>query len=152
MAKSDAARAVLSIPVEGARVREICEAKVFETLLLESLAAATHREAITDPPRSEIEYDEWVNPKRRIEQYGDTEYGLKLTADPIASGIGVHGECGSWTFYGLPEDVTLEAESRLDMRGGHANFVSVTVEGPKELVAVVTTMVCERLGPYRCEE
>jgi len=117
------------IPVPGQDVRRISKTKVIEKTLLAILAFCCERARISKSPSTDIQYDAQGNPVVRHERYGTQTYGLFLRAEPIRSGIGVHGETGTWTFHGLPAGIRMSAESRLDMRGGRGNFYAVRIWG-----------------------
>jgi hypothetical protein len=119
----------LRINVPGDLVRQVSESKLIEKDLLALLARCTGRPIITGEPESNIDYDDFAEPRLRTEKYGDMEYGLSMEAVPISSGVGVHGEESEWAFQGLPEGMRISARSRLDMRGGDTNYYSMEISG-----------------------
>ena len=114
----------LNIPDE--HVKNINNNDTIEKAFLEILSFITGKEIISEKPEINFAYMEQT-PVSRSAKYGDKIYGLYMKADPIQSGIGVHGEEARWKFYGLPEDIRLKGQSRLDMRGGNNNYVSLEI-------------------------
>lgn len=129
MAESTENRLLLRIDIPGEHVRVLSDGKSIEKELLQILSFCSGRKLITVDPESELKYDELSVPLERTERYGNREYGLCLRAQPIQSGVGVHGEVGQWEFSGLPEGIKISANSRLDMRGGVQNYYSLEISG-----------------------
>ncbi len=119
----------MTITIPGEFVKKISDNNYIEKELLQLLAFCTGRVVIKSEPVSEISYDEFSNPVARTMHYGDRSYGLYMRAEPLTSGVGVHGEEAHWKFMGLPDGMEVAAQSRLDMRGGSGNFYGVKIEG-----------------------
>jgi hypothetical protein len=119
----------LKIDIPGKSVRAVSEGHCIEKELLQILSFCTGRDIITKDSESNLRYDEYSMPLGRTEKYGDRKYGISMSAQPIQSGVGVHGEDGEWRFFGLPDGIKITAHSRLDMRGGVNNFYSLKISG-----------------------
>lgn len=124
----------LSIDLPSQLKSRASSGALFDKAYLAVLALVCNRPA---PPEttSRIYEDEYGQPLRHV-FYGDQSYGLELRGEGIYSGVGVHGEAGDWSFYGLPEGVTLSGSSRLDMRSGTSNWLSLSLSIPDEDLAI----------------
>jgi len=116
---------VISIPEK--LIQEVIKDKLIENELLHILAYCSTKPLIIDKPHSELLYDELSIPLERILTYGNAEYGIVFRATPIQSGLGVHGEKGNWTFYGLPGGLTITAYTHLNKRSKTNNSYSLKV-------------------------
>ena len=119
----------MKIKIPGDKVRAVSENKLIEKELLRILSYCTGKQLITDDPESQLIYDEFSNPEKRIERYGNKIYGLSMEGRPLQSGVGVHGEEAEWNLHGLPEGIQISAQSRLDMRGGEGNYFTLSING-----------------------
>lgn len=63
----------------------------------------------------------------RTAQYGDHQLGLTMSAEPIQSGYGIHGESATWHFVGLPPGIQLVGYSRIDYRGIGKQYIAIVV-------------------------
>ncbi|PKL79140.1 MAG: hypothetical protein CVV27_02335 [Candidatus Melainabacteria bacterium HGW-Melainabacteria-1] len=91
------------------------------------LAQVTKRPMLSPTAEAEIVYGEDGEPQARLQHFGDKAYGLAMHATPIASGQGVHGEQGTWRFYGLPPGLHLAGSHRAQYRH-EDNYIALTYQ------------------------
>jgi hypothetical protein len=105
-------------------LRPINDQHLIDQAFLEILAFISNKPIITQPPSSNIEYADYDQATRTV-IYGDAAYGLRMIAEAISSGVGIHGERARWEFFGLPTNVSLIGYHVIDLRGGSHNEIQL---------------------------
>lgn len=116
----------IQIEIPIAVIGKIQHEHMVPAAYLTLLAQLTGRPQLPIAGKSEIQTDESGEPSERIETFGDAQYGLEMRATPIASSMGVHGEAGTWLFWGLPDGIVLRGYHYLDMRGSPYNEIRLS--------------------------
>lgn len=119
----------LNIEIPNTVMGQIHHDKMIPAAYLDLLARLAQQPPLPVLAESRLVYNEWGDPEARIETYGNKQYGLEMQASPIASGIGIHGEVGDWSFYGLPAGLNLRGQHYLDLRGSDHNQLTLTFQG-----------------------
>lgn len=88
--------------------------------------------------------EEQIKEGKRVVLFGDKKVGMRITCDPIESGIGIHGSTCSYSFNGLPEDIKLSGYSTLSVRTG--GKVNLEVDGPKGVLETLRDIVVDEFG------
>ncbi len=99
------------IPTDQLRVQGPSIDRVYLDILGDLTQSSLSAVAVTDTRYEQGDLLE------RTARYGDERSGLVMSAEPIQSGYGIHGETATWQFIGLPHDLELVGYSRLDYRG-----------------------------------
>jgi hypothetical protein len=125
----------IQIEIPVAVMGQVQNNRMVPAAYLALLAQLTGRPELPSSGKSEILYDPFGEPSERIETFGDAQYGLEMRATPIASGQGVHGEAGTWHFWGLPDGIVLRGYHYLDMRGSPYNEIRLSFQSQDPALA-----------------
>lgn len=116
----------LHIEIPAAVSMRVQQQRRVPEVYLSLLAQLLGRPPLSLLGQSEIVYDAEDEPIERIERFGDSTYGAEMRATPIVSGMGVHGEAGTWDFFGLPPGLWLRGYHYLDLRGSRYNEIRLS--------------------------